>query len=75
MAIQFDSKNKIFHLQAKDTSYVMEIVRDGYLLHLYWGRKINEYHHSNHIQLLDRGFSGNPYKEDRTKSDRSHVVL
>jgi alpha-galactosidase len=68
MAIQFDSKNKIFHLQAKDTSYVIGIVRDGYLLHLFWGRKINEYHHSNHIQLLDRGFSGNPYKDDRTFS-------
>jgi alpha-galactosidase len=55
-------------LQAKDTSYVMEIVRDGYLLHLYWGRKINEYRHSNPLQLLDRGFSGNPNKEDRTFS-------
>jgi alpha-galactosidase len=68
MAIQFDEVKKVFHLQAKDTSYVMEIVRDGYLLHLYWGRRINEYHHSNQIQLLDRGFSGNPYKEDRTFS-------
>lgn len=68
MGIQFDNKNKTFHLQAKDTSYVMEIVRDGHLLHLYWGRKINEYRHSNSIQLLDRGFSGNPYKEDRTFS-------
>lgn len=68
MGIKFDSKNKTFHLQAKDTSYVMEVVRDGYLLHRYWGRKINEYHHSNHLQLLDRGFSGNPYKEDRTYS-------
>lgn len=70
MAIKFDEKNKVFHLQAKDTSYVMEIVRDGYLLHQYWGRKINEFHHSNEIQLVDRGFSGNPYahKEDRTFS-------
>lgn len=70
MGIQFDSKNKIFHLQAKDTSYIMEIVRDGYLVHNYWGRKINQYRHSNRLQLLDRGFSGNPYqhKEDRTFS-------
>ncbi|MGP7817270.1 alpha-galactosidase [Niallia sp. 01092] len=68
MGIHFDSAKRLFHLQGKDTSYVMEIVRDGYLLHLYWGRKINEYHHSNKIQLLDRGFSGNPYKEDRAYS-------
>jgi alpha-galactosidase len=68
MGIKFDAESREFHLQAKDTSYVMGIVRDDYLLHLYWGRKINEYHHSNRIQLLDRAFSGNPYKEDRTFS-------
>ncbi|MBO0587370.1 alpha-galactosidase [Sporosarcina sp. E16_8] len=68
MAIHFDSKKNRFHLQANDTSYVMEVVRDGYLLHLYWGRKINDFNYSNEIQLVDRGFSGNPYKEDRTFS-------
>lgn len=68
MAIQFNATKRIFHLKAKDTSYVMEIVRDGFLLHHYWGRKINEYNQSNNIQLMDRGFSGNPYKEDRTFS-------
>lgn len=70
MSIQFDAVKKVFHLQAKDTSYVMGIARDGYLLHLYWGKKINEYNFSNEIQLLDRGFSGNPYahKDDRTFS-------
>jgi alpha-galactosidase len=70
MGIQFDSKNKTFHLQAKDTSYVMEILHEGYLVHLYWGRKINTYRHSNFLQFLDRGFSGNPYqhKDDRTFS-------
>ncbi len=70
MGIFFDSAKKIFHLKAKDTSYVMEIARDGYLLHLYWGKKVNEYRHSNFLQLMDRGFSGNPYqhKDDRTFS-------
>jgi len=70
MGILFDSEKKIFHLKAQDTSYIMEIARDGYLLHLYWGRKVNEYRHSNFLQLMDRGFSGNPYqhKDDRTFS-------
>ncbi|MFP9129387.1 alpha-galactosidase [Niallia sp. BSM11] len=70
MGILFDSNRKIFHMQARNTSYVMEIARDGYLLHLYWGRKVKEYRHSNFLQLMDRGFSGNPYqhKEDRTFS-------
>jgi alpha-galactosidase len=68
MSITFHSETKLFHLQAKDTSYVLKIERDGYLLHLYWGKKIKDYQHSNPIQLLDRGFSGNPYKEDRAFS-------
>lgn len=70
MGIQYNYENKTFHLKAKDTSYVMGIVHDGYLIHLYWGRKVNEYRYSNDIQQLDRGFSGNPYqhKDDRTFS-------
>lgn len=68
MSIDFDSHKKIFHLQAKETSYVIQIVRDGYLLHRYWGKKLRTFNDSNHLQLLDRGFSGNPYKEDRTFS-------
>ncbi|KSU82091.1 alpha-galactosidase [Fictibacillus enclensis] len=68
MGISFNSESRQFHLQAKDTSYVMGIERDGFLLHLYWGKKIKAYRNSNFLQLLDRGFSGNPYKEDRTFS-------
>ncbi|MTI58496.1 MAG: alpha-galactosidase [Firmicutes bacterium] len=41
MSIKFNQERNTFHLQAKDTSYVMEIVSTGHLLHLYWGKKIN----------------------------------
>lgn len=69
MGIQFNEKDKLFHLQGKDTSYVMQVIGDGYLSHLYWGRKVREYHHSNQLQFMDRGFSGNPYPSiDRTFS-------
>ncbi|MGZ0879258.1 alpha-galactosidase [Priestia megaterium] len=69
MGIQFNEKDKLFHLQSKDTSYVMQVIGDGYLSHLYWGRKVREYHHSNQLQFMDRGFSGNPYPSiDRTFS-------
>jgi len=69
MGIQFNEKDKLFHLQGKDTSYVMQVIGDGYLSHLYWGRKVREYHHSNQLQFIDRGFSGNPYPSiDRTFS-------
>lgn len=34
-------KNGIFHLQTKTTSYVMAASEDGYLTHVYWGKKIH----------------------------------
>lgn len=36
MSIVYEKENQIFHLQAKDTSYVMGVIR-GHLTHLYWG--------------------------------------
>lgn len=70
MGIHYNSNNKTFHLRAKDTSYVIGVLRDGYLVHYYWGRGVNDYRHSNYLQYLDRGFSGNPYdhRHDRTFS-------
>jgi len=70
MGIQYHAKDQTFHLKAKDTSYVLGIVKGGYLAHLYWGKGISTYRHSNYLQFMDRGFSGNPYqyKEDRTFS-------
>lgn len=40
MPIIYDEEKRIFHLQAQDTSYLFQIVQDGYLAHLYWGKKI-----------------------------------
>lgn len=68
MSIYFDEKKKIFHLQAADTSYVLQIVRDGYLKHSYWGRKIRNYHGSNIVPGMDRSFAPNPDTWDRTFS-------
>ncbi|WP_338787281.1 alpha-galactosidase [Metabacillus sp. FJAT-53654] len=68
MAITFNNDTKTFHLKAKNTSYVMQIINDGYLAHLYWGKKINEYNYSNGVRYWDRGFSPNPVSSDRTFS-------
>ncbi|WP_160719676.1 alpha-galactosidase [Bacillus sp. USDA818B3_A] len=68
MTIQFDSEHKIFHLKGKNTSYVMQVIRDGYLVHLYWGERIKNYRKSNPIVFIDRGFSPNPDPLDRTFS-------
>lgn len=68
MAIHFDSEQLIFHLQGKGTSYVMQIIGDGYLSHLYWGKRIAQYKKSNPITFIDRGLSPNPTPNDRTFS-------
>lgn len=69
MAIKADLKNRIFTIHTKNFSYQMKADEYGFLLHLYYGRKIR-----GEVDCLltyaDRGFSGNPYDagEDRTYS-------
>ena len=46
VAIHYDEQNKIFHLATKDTSYVLQIVRDGYLSHRYWGKRVGKFRDS-----------------------------
>ncbi|MCK0470468.1 alpha-galactosidase [Halalkalibacter sp. APA_J-10(15)] len=68
MGITFVEQTRTFHLQANDMSYVFQLLDGGYVAHLYWGKKVNRYHHSNAIRYADRGFSGNPIASDRTFS-------
>ena len=42
MNIIFEKATKVFHLQTGNTSYIMQIYKDGYLAHLYWGRRIRK---------------------------------
>lgn len=60
MAIVYDEERRIFSLHTKKTTYQMMADGYGYLLHLYYGKKLDasmEYM----ITCFDRGFSGNPY--------------
>lgn len=68
MSITFHPADRTFHLQAHDSSYVIQIIREGYLAHLYFGKKIKQYRHSNPLRFVDRPFSPNPYPSDRTFS-------
>jgi alpha-galactosidase len=68
MAITVNEESLLFHIQGKNTSYIMKILKGGYLSHLYWGKKIKEYRESNKIIFMDRGFSPNPDDSDRTFS-------
>lgn len=69
MAISYQEKERIFTINTNRTSYQMKIDRYGFLLHLYYGAKVEgsmEYL----LTYADRGFSGNPYDAgaDRTYS-------
>ncbi len=66
MAIIYDEKEKVFHLQTENTSYIMHIWRNKYLAHVYWGKRIKTPDMAN--SLLNRfiGFSPVTDNEDYT---------
>ncbi|MFP4661186.1 MAG: alpha-galactosidase [Halanaerobiales bacterium] len=43
MGILYDSDNKIFHLQSSEMSYILEIMDNGQLGHVYWGKRLNDF--------------------------------
>ena len=67
MAVYYQQEKQMFTLQTAHTTYQMKVDGFGFLLHLYYGRKI-----AGDVDYLltyyDRGFSGNPSDagEDRT---------
>jgi len=61
MSIIYDNNTKSFHLIAKNTSYILQIHDDGYLSHLYFGRKLRNFNCNNLLALKERcSFSPNP---------------
>ena len=69
MAIHYQHEERIFTLNTDNTTYQMKVDKYGFVLHLYYGKKIS----GNMDYLLtyyDRGFSGNPSDTgyDRTYS-------
>lgn len=70
--INFDEKNKVFHLHNNQISYLLSIEDGNTLAHLYFGKAIRGYHGGLRYPRLDRGFSGNlPGSLDRTFSKDS----
>lgn len=63
--ISFDDKTGIFQLNTKNMSYVIQVYRDNYLAHIYWGRTVKSYRGSNALRFKDRAFSPNPDNDDR----------
>jgi alpha-galactosidase len=68
MGIIFDKEKNVFHLQAGNMSYVFEIYKGKYLVHLYWGRKVSSNNLGYLLKTCDRAFSANPDSADRSFS-------
>lgn len=68
MSIYYDQKEQVFHLQTPNTSYIMKVVKQKYLAHVYWGRKIHTPDMGN--AQLNRliGFSATTDNDDKTYS-------
>ncbi|MCX7772177.1 MAG: alpha-galactosidase [Clostridia bacterium] len=60
MSICFNEATDVFQLDAGQSSYVMKLV-GGYLMHLYYGKRLDGRDHSYMLRLAPRGsFSPNP---------------
>ena len=68
--ITIDKENGIFHLHNAQVSYVLQVVRDRYVLHRYWGRPLKTFRDSSPMQAIDRAFSPQPaaWPNERTFS-------
>ncbi|WP_040952232.1 alpha-galactosidase [Gorillibacterium massiliense] len=60
MGIRYDAEGQIFHLTAQNTSYLLQITEQGYLAHLYWGRKLRPGHYAHTLQKRDYFVSFSP---------------
>lgn len=66
MGITFDKEEKVFYLTTNNTSYIMQIFKDKYLVHLYWGRRLNKIRPENVLVPKNLCGSGNPDHLDKT---------
>lgn len=60
MPIIYNEQEKTFHLECKDSSYIMGIAHDIYLTHLYYGKKTKMLHPSRKMVSRELGFSPSP---------------
>ena len=68
MSIIFDNEKKAFLLNTKNTSYIMHIFKDKYLMHVYWGAKMKLPNMLNAIPPRGVGFGATPDSNDKTYS-------
>ena len=66
--IDYQKDLSLFHLKSRDFSYIFQVIDGGYVVHRYFGKKVQTFSPDNKITYLDRAFSPNPTSQDRTFS-------
>ena len=66
MGITFDKEEKVFYLTTNNTSYIMQIFKEKYVAHLYWGRRLGKLHPEDILLPKNLCCSGNPDHKDKT---------
>ncbi len=65
MGIEYKSEFKQFHLSTNQTSYLLQVVGDGHLVHGYWGKRIHTPLLPNFTDLVEVcSFSPNPEEDN-----------
>ncbi len=62
MAIIYMPEKKLFTIHTAGSTWQMKVGRYGHLLHVYYGKKVEDTDLSYLIREMDRGFSGVPYE-------------
>ena len=70
MSIEFFKEKKIFHLKNNEISYVIKILKNGQLGHLYWGKKIRN---AERLQRYDIS-QHRPYEAYAVKDDTGFIL-
>ena len=66
MAVYFHGESSNFHLSNDRISYILTVLRNGHLGHLYFGKKLPDRESYNYLQEEAlRPMSSNPYEGDR----------
>lgn len=66
MSVIYEKKNQVFHLQTKNTSYIIQIFRGKYPAHVYWGKRIATPDMENALLSRFMGFSAATDNADYT---------
>jgi len=69
MTIHYDETHQIFHLQSPNSSYVMKLINNDYLAHVYWGPKLRGFSWMDEpLAITPTGFSPAPFPSDKSLS-------